>query len=163
MKDNKSYSSLQITTLVILRLLVGWHLLYEGISKLITPDWSSFGFLSESKWILSGFANWIISNPGVLNAVDFLNTWGLIALGVALILGIFSRFAAFAGALLLLMYFLNNPPLIGLEYSMPTEGNNLVVNKTLIEAMALFVLAVFPAHRVFGLESLFSNTNLKKK
>jgi len=163
MKDNKLYSSLQITTLVILRLLVGWHLLYEGISKLITPDWSSFGFLSESKWILSGFANWIISNPGVLNAVDFLNTWGLIALGVALILGIFSRFAAFAGALLLLMYFLNNPPLIGLEYSMPTEGNNLVVNKTLIEAMALFVLAVFPAHRVFGLESLFSNTNLKKK
>jgi thiosulfate dehydrogenase [quinone] large subunit len=138
-------------------------LLFEGISKLLNPDWSSFAFLSESKWILSGFAKWIISNHGILNVVDFLNTWGLIAIGVALILGIFSRFAAIMGTILVLMYFLNNPPLIGIEYSMPSEGSNLIVNKTLIEAIALFVLAVFPAHRIFGLESLFSTNKSKKK
>jgi thiosulfate dehydrogenase (quinone) large subunit len=163
MKDNKSYSTVQITTLVILRFLIGWHLLFEGISKLLNPDWSSFAFLSESKWILSGFAHWITSNPGVLNVVDFLNTWGLIAIGVALILGIFSRFAAIMGTILLLMYFLNNPPLIGMEYSMPSEGSNLIVNKTLIEAVSLFVLAIFPAHAIFGLESLFNTIKTKKK
>jgi len=163
MKDNKSYSTLQITTLVILRLLIGWHLLFEGISKLLNPDWSSFGFLHESKFVLSGFANWIITHHGVLSAVDFLNTWGLIAIGIGLILGIFSRFAAVMGTILLLMYFLNNPPLVGLEYTMPAEGSNLIVNKTLIEAIALFLLAVFPAHMVFGLESLFANYKSKKK
>jgi thiosulfate dehydrogenase [quinone] large subunit len=163
MKDNNCYSTLQITTLVILRLLIGWHLLFEGISKLVNPDWSSFAFLNESKWILSGFANWIIAHQGVLNAVDFLNTWGLIVLGVALLLGIFSRYAAVMGAFLLLLYFLNNPPLIGLEYSMPSEGSNLIVNKTLIEAIALFLLAIFRAHEAFGLESLFATIKSKKK
>jgi len=163
MKDKNSYSSLQLTTLVILRLVIGWHLLYEGVSKLLNPDWSSFGFLSESKWVLSGFANWVISNPSILNVVDFLNTWGLIAIGAALMLGIFSRFAAIAGTILVLVYYLNNPPLVGIEYTLPTEGNNLIVNKTLIEAMALFVLAIFPAHRVFGLESLYRNRIANKK
>ncbi len=162
MKDNNSYSTLQITTLVILRLVIGWHILYEGIAKLLNPNWSSIGFLSESKWIFSDFANWIISNPGVLKTVDFLNTWGLIAIGTALILGIFMRFAAVAGTILLLVYYLNNPPLIGLEYSIPSEGSNIIVNKTLIEAIALFLLAVFPVHAVYGLESLFTN-KLKKK
>jgi len=163
MKDKNPYSSLQLTTLVVLRLVIGWHLLYEGISKLLNPDWSSFGFLSESKWVLSGFANWVISNPSILNVVDFLNTWGLIAIGAALMLGIFSRFAAIAGTILVLVYYLNNPPLVGIEYTLPTEGNNLIVNKTLIEAMALFVLAIFPAHRVFGLESLYRNRIANKK
>jgi thiosulfate dehydrogenase (quinone) large subunit len=162
MKDNNSYSTLQITTLVILRLVIGWHILYEGIAKLLNPNWSSIGFLSESKWIFSGFANWIISNPGVLKTVDFLNTWGLIAIGAALMLGIFMRFAAVAGTILLLIYYLNNPPLIGLEYSIPSEGSNIIVNKTLIEAIALFLLAIFPVHAVYGLESLFTNKSKKK-
>jgi len=163
MKDNNSYSNLQMATLVILRLVIGWHILYEGIAKLLNPNWSSIGFLSESKWIFSGFANWIISNPGVLKTVDILNTWGLIAIGAAIMLGIFIRFAAVAGTILLLIYYLNNPPLIGLEYSIPSEGSNIIVNKTLIEAIALFLLAVFPAHAVYGLEALFTNIKSKKK
>jgi thiosulfate dehydrogenase [quinone] large subunit len=163
MKESNTYSTLQVTTLVILRLMIGWHILYEGISKLLNPDWSSIGFLSESKWIFSGFANWIITNPGVLKTVDFLNTWGLIAIGAALMLGLFIRFAALAGTILLLIYYLNNPPLIGLEYTIPSEGSNIIVNKTLIEAIALFLLAVFPAHAVFGLEALITNMKSKKK
>jgi len=158
----KTFTTLQLTTLVLLRFLIGWHLLYEGLSKLLNPVWSSVGFLSESKWILSGFSEWIISNSSVLNVVDFLNTWGLIAIGVGLILGLFARTAAIAGALLLLMYYLNNPPLIGLEYSLPTEGNYLVVSKTLIETVALFVLALFPTSSIVGLDK-FIPCNKKHK
>jgi thiosulfate dehydrogenase (quinone) large subunit len=157
MATNNSYSNLQIVTLVVLRILIGWHLLYEGITKLFNPNWSSFGFLNESQWILSGFANWAISNSSVLAVVDFLNIWGLILIGLALILGLFIKFAAIAGAALLMVYYLSNPPLIGLEYSLPSEGSYLIVNKTLIEASALVVLALFPIHKIFGLESLFIN------
>ncbi len=152
MKNTQTYSGIQLTTLVLLRFLIGWHLLYEGLSKLLDPNWSSVGFLKESRWILSGFSEWIVSNSGVLNVVDFLNTWGLIAIGIGLILGIFARTAAIAGSMLLLIYFLNNPPLIGLEYSVPTEGNYLVVSKTLIESVALFALAIFPTSSIFGLD-----------
>ena len=154
MSINKSYSTVQITTLVILRFLIGWHILYEGIAKLFNSGWSSYGFLSESQWILSGFSQWIISDESILKIVDLLNIWGLIAIGIGLILGIFTRFASIAGAILLFIYYLTNPPLVGLEYSIPMEGSYLIVNKTLIEAVALFVLAIFPAHRIIGLDAL---------
>jgi len=161
MKDSKSYSGIQLYSLVVLRLFIGWHLLYEGIAKLINPGWSSVGFLRESQWIMAGFANWVTSNSGVLNTVDFLNTWGLIAIGTGLILGLFSRAASIFGTILLLMYYLNNPPLIGLEYSLPSEGNYLVINKTLIEAVALFVLSVFPTSHIIGFD-LFVNSSRQK-
>lgn len=155
MKETKVYTPMQRFVLVALRVLIGWHILYEGFSKLLIPNWSSIGFLNESKWLLSGFSKWIVSNPGVLNTVDFLNTWGLIAIGLGLILGLFTRVAAISGAILLLVYYLNNPPLIGLEYSVPTEGSYLIVSKTLIESMALVLLAVFPSGTIAGLDMLF--------
>jgi thiosulfate dehydrogenase [quinone] large subunit len=133
-------------------MLIGWHVLYEGISKLLIPNWSSALFLKESQWILSGFSDWIISNSGVLQVVDFVNTWGLIAIGLGLILGLFTRLAAIAGAALLFVYYLNNPPLLGLTYNLPSEGNYLIVSKTLIEAAALLVLVVFPSGSEFGLD-----------
>jgi thiosulfate dehydrogenase [quinone] large subunit len=166
MKETSIYTPLQKVVLVALRLLIGWHMLYEGISKLLTYNWSSFGFLSESKWILSGFSSWIISNEGLLKAVDFLNTWGLIAIGLGLVLGLFTRAAAICGTLLLLLYYFNNPPLIGLEYTLPAEGSYLVVSKTLIEAAALLAIAVFPAGYIAGLDAIVSglfSRNHKRK
>lgn len=163
MRNIKVISPLQTASLIIMRIIIGWQILFEGISKLLDPNWSSFGFLSESKWILYGFAHWVISSKSILNWVDFLNTWGLIAIGLGLILGLFSRIAAISGAILLFMYYLNNPPLIGLEYTLPSEGSYLIVNKTLIEAIALLVIAVFSTHLNFGLEVLYKNfkTNCK--
>ncbi len=155
-RDNK-FSNPQVLALVLLRFLIGWHILYEGFAKLMNPNWSASGFLKESQWILSGFAQWIVSDPAVLGAVDFLNTWGLIAIGFGLILGLFFKVAAISGALLLLVYYLNCPPLVGLEYSLPADGNNLVVDKTLIEAVALVVLALFPTGKIFGLDGLWRN------
>jgi thiosulfate dehydrogenase (quinone) large subunit len=152
MNDTMKFTKLQLTTLVVLRILIGWHCLYEGISKIITPGWSSMGFLSESKWILSGISSFITTHSSVLHAVDFLNAWGLVAIGLGLILGLFSKPAAIAGTALLLIYYLSNPPLIGLEYSVPLEGSNLVVSKTLIEAIALFVVAIFPTSQIIGLD-----------
>jgi thiosulfate dehydrogenase (quinone) large subunit len=152
MKDKNIYTPMQMTVLIVLRLLIGWHLLFEGFSKVLIPNWSSFGFLQESKWILAGFAKWVLTHPNALSVVDFLNTWGLIAIGLGLIVGLFTRLASIFGALLLFTYYLNNPPFIGLEYSVPTEGNYLVVSKTLIESVALVALAVFPTASIFGFD-----------
>ena len=162
MKSTKTFTTFQLTALVLLRILIGWHILYEGISKLLMPNWTSALFLRDSQWILSGFADWIVSNEGVLNAVDFLNTWGLIAIGTGLVLGLFTRLAAYAGMALLLMYYLNNIPLIGIEYSIPAEGNYLIVSKTLIEAAALLVLAIFPTGSAFGLDIFISRFTKSK-
>ncbi len=152
MKEVKTFSTCQLTALIALRFLIGWHLLYEGFSKLLIPNWSSFGFLQESKWILAGFARYVMEHEGMLRVVDFLNTWGLIAIGLGLIFGLFARLASYTGAALLFLYYANNPPFIGLEYSVPSEGNYLIVSKTLIESAALIVLALIPTSNIFGLD-----------
>ena len=162
MSKIKTYSNFQLSSLVVLRILIGWHLLFEGISKLLTPNWSSIGFLRESQWIMAGFANWVTSNSDVLSVVDFLNIWGLIAIGTGLIVGLLTRAAASSGVLLLLMYYFNNAPIIGIEYSMPSEGNYLLVSKTLIEAAALFVIAVFPTGSFIGLDVLINRFKSRK-
>ena len=154
------YSNAQLITLVILRILIGWHFLYEGIVKLLNPYWSSAGFLVESEWIFSDWFFSIASNPGILKVVDFLNIWGLIAIGLGLILGCFTRIASICGIVLLFLYYVCNPPFIGMIYSAPTEGSYLFVNKNLIELFALLVLTLFPTGSIIGLDRLIFRKKL---
>ena len=145
-------SSTQLTALVVLRILIGWHFLYEGIVKLINPYWSSAGYLSESKWILSGLFSDIAASPAWLSIVDFLNIWGLIAIGLGLMLGCLTRVATVSGIVLLFLYYICNPPFIGYKYTSPSEGSYLTVNKNLIEMVALWVVFLFPTGKIIGLD-----------
>ena len=49
LKLNKAMSTRQMTIFVILRVAIGWHFLYEGITKVLNPNWSSIGYLMDSK------------------------------------------------------------------------------------------------------------------
>mgnify|MGYP006090190283 FL=1 len=149
-----SLTDIQLYVLVALRVLIGWHILYEGIAKLISPYWSSAAFLLDSKWIFSGLAKTIVSNPVFLTISDYGNMWGLIIIGFLLMIGLFNRYASLAGMILILSYYLFSPPLIGLEYSRPGEGSYIIVNKNLIEACALLVLYYFPTSHLIGLDRL---------
>ena len=150
---------LQLYGLVALRVLIGWHFLYEGIAKLINPYWSSAAFLLDAKWIFSGLAKWIVSNPSILSLVDNLNMWGLTLIGACLILGLFGRHVSMLGMLLVLVYYLFTPSFWWLEYARPGEGSYLVVNKNLIEACALFVVYLFPTSELIGLDRLVFKNN----
>ncbi len=50
-----NYSNTQLFWLVALRVLIGWHFLYEGLVKVINPNWSSAGYLMDSQGFLAGF------------------------------------------------------------------------------------------------------------
>ena len=157
MRTNTStYSTGQLSVLVILRMLIGWHLLYEGFTKLWSPGWSAAGYLSDSAGIFSGMFQAMAGSPGLMDVVNFLNIWGLILIGLGLLLGLASRWAALAGAVLLIMYYLSHPPLIGVQYALPSEGSYLWVNKNLIEAVALIVIMLFPTEHIVGLARFFS-------
>ena len=155
-----NYSNTQLTALVALRVLIGWHFLYEGVVKIFNPYWTSAGYLLESKWLFSDLLMSIVANPTALKMVDFLNIWGLVAIGLGLIVGCLTRVAGIAGIFLLLLYYVANPPFIGFKYSMPSEGSYLIVNKNLIEMFALIVLTLFPTGSIIGLDRLIF---LKKK
>jgi len=148
------YSKNQLFWLVVLRVLIGWHFLYEGLAKLTNPNWSSVGYLLDSGGFMKDFFFNLASNPKTLEIVDFFNIWGLIAIGLGLILGMFGRVATWSGIILMVMYYLSHPPFVGIKYSMPTEGSYLVVNKILIELSALIVLLVFPTSKRIGIDRL---------
>ncbi|MEE4114719.1 MAG: DoxX family membrane protein [Marinilabiliaceae bacterium] len=140
--------------LLILRILIGWHFLYEGMVKLVNPDWSSVGFLLDSQGLFSKVFISMASNPGLLRIIDLLNTWGLILVGLALILGVLNRVATWGGIALLALYFLSHPPMVGLKFSAPSEGSYLWVNKNLIEMAALYVIYLFPTSHLIGIDRL---------
>jgi len=155
MKSN-SYSTAQLWALVLLRIAIGWHFLYEGLVKLMNPDWSSLGYLMDSRGLFQGMFHSMASNPGMLNVVDFMNTWGLLLIGAGLLVGLFSRVASIAGMLLLFFYYLSHPAIIGAAYAIPSEGSYLWINKNLIELLALWVLYLFPTGTIIGMDRLVS-------
>lgn len=144
----------QVVFLVLLRLVVGWHLLYEGFTKILKPGWSSKGYLLDSKGPLKEYF-FKLAQPEVLEIVDLLNIGGLIAIGACLVVGLFSRTSAFLGAILLLFYYLSHPPFYDITYALPGEGTYWIVNKNMIEMFALLVLMVIPTGKIMGLDRLF--------
>ena len=153
MEDEK-LSRLQMIALVILRVTIGWHFLYEGVAKLLKPNWSAAGFLLQSRGMFADIFRWMAESPDVLAVVNPMNMWGLTLIGLGLILGCFTRLASAAGMLLILLFYLCNPLMIGYFYSIPMEGNYLLVNKNLVEMAALFVILVTGSGRYAGLDRI---------
>jgi thiosulfate dehydrogenase [quinone] large subunit len=154
-----NYSKGQTISVITLRIVIGWHFLYEGLTKLVQPDWSSKAYLMDSNGFAAGFFQWISANPAILGVADFLNEWGLTLIGLSLILGLLSRVASVFGMALLLFYYLSHPAWIGLDYLFPSEGSYFIVNKNIIEIFALLVLYWFPTDRMFGIGLLFKRNN----
>jgi thiosulfate dehydrogenase [quinone] large subunit len=151
-----AYTGFQTSALVALRMLVGWHFLYEGIAKITNPYWTSAGYLAEAKWFLKGLALDVAASPGAVTVVDYVNEYGLVLIGLGLLVGALTRAATIAGVVLLALYYVVAPPFVGYTYTMPAEGSYVVVNKVLIEAVALLVVLAFPASRQFSLDALFA-------
>ena len=139
--------------LALIRIVIGWHFLYEGLVKLLYPGWTCGGYLKSSTGPLGGFFHWLGSSAAMVRVLDQLNIWGLVLIGLALMLGVAARAGAFAGMGMLALYYFAYPPLFAPGMGGPTEGNYLLVNKTLIELLALLVVACFPAVS-FGLGAM---------
>jgi len=151
-KEGWKLSWWAMASIVLLRVLIGWHFLYEGVAKLSKPAWSAAGYLQQSKGMLAELFRWMAGSPNVLEYVNPLNMWGLTLIGLGLILGCFTRLSAAAGMLIVLMYYLANPPWVGYFYSIPMEGSYLIVNKNLVEIAALAVIFFTGSGRVAGLD-----------
>jgi uncharacterized membrane protein YphA (DoxX/SURF4 family) len=159
-------SKYQQLAIFVIRVAIGWHFLFEGLTKLFTPGWSSASYLETSKWLLSGVFHWIASNPAVLGVVDVVNIWAQIIIGLLLMLGLFTRPAIVAGMLLLVLYYVANPPFVSYGFGPPREGHYLLVDRNLIEFLTLGLLLLFPSGQYFGLDriraALFSPVLAKK-
>lgn len=137
----------QKIALFILRMAIAWHLIYEGLTKLSTEGWSALLYLRSSSGLGAEFFHWIAATPVALAAANWGTILGLIALGALLMLGIFTRIVSLTASALLASFYLAGFS----TTSWSTEGAYLLVNKTLIEAIALCAMAMFPSATHVGL------------
>lgn len=143
-------------SIAILRVLIGWHFLYEGLVKVFQPAWTSKAYLLDSAGWFRNFYFWLAGHDQVLAFTDALNAWGLTLIGFSLVIGLISRWAALGGMFILSLYYLSHPPFPGLSYLFPSDGSYFIVNKTLIELFCMFLLFRNPTDNQLGLQRLFN-------
>lgn len=155
-----SLSGRQQVTLILLRTLIGWHFLYEGYYKSMLPgwgsdgrpigQWSSSGYLNAATGPLAGLFHWLIE-AGWVVWIDRAIIIGLILVGLSLLLGALTQAGCWGAIFLLTLFYLSMPPLQGLPQQ-GSEGAYLLVNKNLIELVAVVVLLVFRTGWIAGLD-----------
>jgi thiosulfate dehydrogenase [quinone] large subunit len=154
----------QQITLVLLRTLIGWHFLYEGLMKLVSPAWtragvplgrfSAAGYLRSAQGPLADVFK-SLADSAWLPWINAVMTWSLVVVGLLLILGLFTQAAGWGALALLTLFYLSWLPTHGVMEP-GAEGNYLLVNKNLIEWTAVAVLLTFRTGRIAGLDLLLA-------
>lgn len=119
-------------------------MLYAGLSHLFTPGWSALGYISHSANFTT-FFSWLAS-PSILPVVNFMNIWGLTLLGLSLLTGLFVKYSAPLGALLMILYYLVLP------FPFPNT-NSFLIDEHIVYAAALLVLAAMNTGKTWGLDA----------
>ena len=92
--------------------------------------------------------------PSPTELLDWAVEWGLVAIGLCLLAGLFTRVASLAAAGMLLMFYLATPPLPGLAAA-SMGGHYMYVDRNLIELVAALVIAATGTGRWAGLDFYF--------
>jgi len=153
MKAEGGPRAYQQVALVLLRVVVGWHFLYEGYIKLMARHWSAQSYLADARGPLAEWFKQMAEAPRALQAVNLLNEWGLALIGACLMLGFATRLSCLGAMAMLALYYLSNPPWIGVLHR-AGEGNYLYVDKNVIEFFAVAAVLMFNTGRVAGLDVL---------
>jgi thiosulfate dehydrogenase [quinone] large subunit len=132
----------QKTTLLLLRLALGWVFLYAGLTKVLNPEWTAAGYLKGAK-TFTDLYQWFAADANI-GWVSFLNQWGQVLIGTAMILGIGVRIASWGGALMMLLYYF--PVLV-----FPKIGaNSYLVDEHIIYALVLLAFGADGSKEMWG-------------
>jgi thiosulfate dehydrogenase [quinone] large subunit len=168
-KPRCRFSAAQQTALIALRTVIGWHFLYEGYYKLALPGWSRDG-APLPRWTSAAYFK-VAPGPlgrlfqrlveaGWVGWIDNAVKISLLVIGLSLILGIFTRTGCAGAISLLTLFYLTSMPLSGIQQPV-SEGAYLLVNKTLVEDIAVWVLLVFGTGEIAGLDLLLKTRRRK--
>jgi len=153
-KSRSSLTGLQLGVMVILRVAIGWLLLYEGIGRAMNSSWSLTGYLSGSKGFFAAYFISLTTHSNLMSAIAIINEWGLILIGMGSVFGLLSRFFSFAGLIFVLMGYLSHPPFFGLNYTSIVQGSYLIVNELFILFFLFLLFVLFPTSHIVGLDRL---------
>lgn len=130
--------------IVLLRFTMGWIFAYSGFDKLIRGFDASGFLINATQGPLGGWFQSLGENSAALNVIEPLVVWGEILIGVALIFGVLTRWAAFWGAAMMFMFYLAQFP----------PAHNPFMEYYLVYILVLGVLGGLGAGRIFGLDNM---------
>jgi len=142
-----------------LRVVIAWIFLQAGLDKLLQGDWTAASYLAGAIPEGNPFGFWdaLASMP----LVDPLVIWGQILIGAALLLGVAVRFAAFMGALQMILFWMSHLQ-GGLVAGLPIE-HGWVVSSHIVYALLLFGLGALGAGRILGLDAYLEDMSFVQK
>jgi thiosulfate dehydrogenase [quinone] large subunit len=153
---------LEAIALVLLRMLIGWHFLYEGYYKLVIPGWtrggtpvgawSASGYLKAATGPLAG-AFHALAQSAIAGWIDHLLPIGLVLVGLSLMLGLLTQVGLWGALTLLTLFYVSAIPTEGIPRP-GNEGTYLIVSKNLIEWAAVLVLITCRTGEIAGLDLL---------
>lgn len=152
--------------IAVFRIAVGIIFLWAGLEKLLGPEpFSASGFLAHATGGTLGWpfvtgtpADGTVFNPthdfwvslagnaGLMSIVNILVVAGEIGIGVALVLGLFTRFAGAMGTLMMLLFFVA-----------AWDFTNGIVNQHLTYALVCATLTGLGAGRFYGLDGVLAD------
>lgn len=130
-----------------LRALTGAMFFLSGLEK-VSTSWSAATYLAASN---GPFADVFRSLAGNV-LIDGLNAWGQVFLGVALLIGLFTRPAALLGVALMMLYYLAH---------FVQNTTNGIIDEHVILAAVLALFAAGGAGHAFGINAVILG-NLRK-
>ncbi len=161
------YAPIHRLGVALLRIGVGIIFLWAGLDKLLgsgPKGFSAAGFLSHATGGTLGWpfvtgtpAEGTIFNPThdfwvslsqnatAMTVVNFLVVAGELGIGIALVLGLFTRFAAIMGTLMMLLFFVA-----------AWEFSNGIVNQHLTYALVCAAIAGLGAGNYYGLDGVIA-------
>jgi len=132
---------------LVLRFSMGWIFIWAGFDKLIT-DFSAGGFLvNTSKGPLKDMFVNMGQSETALDVVDPLVIYGQILIGLALILGVFTRFALLMGAAQMFFFYI----------AQLWPAHNPFMEYYLVYIFIMALLGALGAGRILGLDAFIEN------
>jgi thiosulfate dehydrogenase (quinone) large subunit len=144
-----SYPAGFASSIFLLRVAMGGLFFMAGFVK-VTTDWSASAYLENAT---GPFASWFQSLAGNV-VVDQLNAWGLLLIGIALLLGLFVRAASVAGIALMILY-----------YFAAFESNvaHGFIDEHIVYAVVLLSFVFGASGHIWGFDSIIEGHIPKKK
>ena len=129
--------------LFFLRVSIGWIFFYSGIIKVLNPQWTAVEVLVKAETLPDLFSWFAL--PANIAWVNLLNQWGLVLIGASLILGIFVRWGALVGVILMSLYYLVN-------LSFPYTRDGFLIDHHIVYVFVLLILSNSHSGRHWGID-----------